>query len=149
MQTDWHKSVRSRNSLRWGFNRIIRVNLPRLFGQKSQKNSACIHDFWHRGKSFTECWNFDVLIHEFTKRVPVHINQWSEVRMKSVIGFKTREEKSQIPRILILGDESALLSSYLFPKEQELLGPERLAESLRHPLSQGSKGKSSVFLSTN
>jgi len=69
--------------------------------------------------------------------------------MKSVIGFKTREEKSQIPRILILGDESALLSSYLFPKEQELLGPERLAESLRHPLSQGSKGKSSVFLSTN
>jgi len=69
--------------------------------------------------------------------------------MKSVIVFKTREEKSQIPWILILGDESALTSSYLFPKQQVLSGPERLADCLRCPLSQGSKGTSSVVLCTN
>ena len=62
--------------------------------------------------------------------------------MKSVIVFKTCEEKSQIPWILILGDESTLPSSYLFRKEQVLSGPERMADFLRRPLSQGSKGKS-------
>ena len=66
--------------------------------------------------------------------------------MKSVIVCKTREEKFQIPWILILGDKNALPSSYRFPKEQVLSGPKRLDDSLRRPLSQGSKGKPSVVL---
>jgi hypothetical protein len=69
--------------------------------------------------------------------------------MKLVIVFKNREEKSQILWILILGDESVLPSSSLFTKEQVLSGPKSLADSLRRPLPQGSKGKPSIVLCTN